>query len=580
MCLVEKLKTNLVIFSIVLAIFSTFFCCKVYANELESKTYNYDNSTNVVSNYDKFSTALEETRVYLEQYKDNYYYFVRFDSMKIYVDLVEKKSSINAYIKLSSSSITYSQGSGTTKLNLLKFDATDLNDFQTKFSTFKTNLENNKFTYDYWSGSSSSAYTSSGVVSGSFLRMYYTNFDNFILSEDSVYNLNLNGDTIIKLGEKIPTYYNYINKKVVDFKKSGSYAYLNDNMGSLKYLDLYFNKEDFQKEIDFSLIFEDYNNYISCGFDCDLASVLGFDIAYLVKDENNIYKWVKNNQIGVSLDIDELPQNNGSGFILNSKILLKFDDTIYTNIEQVKVSINFNSAFNFSYEYYDNSNITAENIDEYYSVMLGQNGRLYRTKQYDKYSILSTLNEKIKENIVIEYVNTDKHLYVEYFDVSNASYIDNGLLSSASNYTFNERQFEKYSFEIGTKNKRGLYLMNYLYHKDDKNENSYYYYYLPLDISLYNTDYLDEALFYDNNNSLISGIISNPDYETDNINFIDNFRPFFQLNEDLEQTRIFFNDAFNVIYSKLPLMIKVVMQLICHILCIAVLLEMLGWGDY
>jgi len=371
-----------------------------------------------------------------------------------------------------------------------------------------------------------------------------------------------------------------LKNKVLDLKKNGSYSYLDNNMGSLKYLDLYFDKSDFQKEIDFSLIFNDNNSYDSCGFDCDLASVTGFDIAYLIKDENNMYKWVKNNQIGVSLDIDELPPNNGNGFILNSKIILKFDETVYSNVEQVKVSINLNSAFNFSYEYYDNSSITENNIDDYYSNMLGTNGRLYRNKQYEKYSVISTKESLIKDTILVEYINTDYHLYLEYFDTNLGSYIDSSMLVTSDYFLIKNRDFEKYQYKIGTSIEKGLYLMNYLYHNNNKNVDSYYWFYISLDVEYYNTNYLDESYYYDNTGEIDQNIIQNPNSETDNIKFSDTFRPFFSLVDDLEATRILFNDSFKIIYYSLPRMITLCLELLCHAICVVVLLQMLGWGDY
>jgi len=182
---------------------------KINAEELESQIYNYDNSTGVVANYEKFSDELEEVRTYMEQYKNDYYYFILFSDSQINVLLRQKSDYVNFYLKLTSSGPTlYLNHTNNAYLKELGFSA-NVSSFDTNFSTFKTKLESGNLSTTQYGASYSATYLTIGGISSSFQRVYYTNYDNYILSEDSTYNLNLNDSIIVRPGDKIPTYYDY-----------------------------------------------------------------------------------------------------------------------------------------------------------------------------------------------------------------------------------------------------------------------------------------------------------------------------------------------------------------------------------
>lgn len=582
------LKIKSLTFSIILILFSSFFfCSSIKANELETKVYNYNNSDVVNGYYEKFKVQMEEVKTYLDNYKNDYYYIIYFQSTSANVYLYKKTDNFHFIFRLYEDSYGFSFGP-TNDFKIKKLDfGFDLGNFETKFNTFKNKLENNNFDETY-NGPSSNATYKDGLTRDTTARIYYTNYDNFILSEDSIYNLNINGDTLIKPGEKVPTYYDLVEKQELTLKKEGSYSYLQDGANNLKYIDLYFNSVDFNKNINYKLEYYDMNNYNTCGFNCEKAEINSFEIAYLIND-NGLYKWVKNNDIGAYIDHNASDISiiyNDNGFVLDGVISLNFDNTIYSNIEQIKISIGLSSAFNYTWRYYDNSNITPFDIDEYFNSMLGKNGnRLYRNILYEKYAVFSTNQEKINVDLLNEYVSltNDKntnYLYVRYYDTYIKSYIEDDYIITINNFYTKNRDMEKYNFDIGTIDNRGFYIMNYLYHKLGSNGLKFYYFYIPLDLSYSKTDYLDTAIYIDSNNVISNGIVQNPKDENDNLLFSDNFRKFDILISELEETRIFCNDAFNTIYMHIPLLIRIVIEFAFNILCIKVLFEMLGYGDY
>lgn len=580
-------KIKSLTFSIILILFSSFFfCSSIKANELETKIYYYDKSEIINDYYEQFKVQMEEVKTYLDNYKDDYYYLIYFNNSKVEVYLYEKKDNFDFNFLLSSGGTTLVHGSTGSTINYISFSF-NTSTFETNFTTFKNKLENK--TYSSRTNMVSSASTfNNGLIRDTFARVYSTNYDNFRLYESSLYNISINGDILIKPGEKFPTVYELLEKQELILKKESNYSYLYDGANSLKYIDLYFNSLDFNKNINYKLEYYDMNNYNTCGFNCEKAKINSFEIAYLIND-NGLYKWVKNNDIGAYIDhnaSDISTIYNDNGFILDGVISLNFDNIIYSNIEQIKISIGLSSAFNYTWRYYDNSNITPFDIDEYFNSMLGKNGdRLYRNILYEKYAVFSTNQEKINVDLLNEYVSltNDKntnYLYVRYYDTYIKSYIEDDYIVTINNFYTKNRDMEKYNFDIGTINNRGFYIMNYLYHKLGSNGFKFYYFYIPLDLYYSKTDYLDTAIYIDSNNVISNGIVQNPKDENDNLLFSDNFRKFDILISELEETRIFCNDAFNTIYMHIPLLIRIVIEFAFNILCIKVLFEMLGYGDY
>lgn len=566
---VDNLKIKCMIFLTLIICSSTFFLSSV-----EAATYDLDVMYN--KSFGNFSNEqVLEMIDYLKTLEDDYYVVLSYNAGYMYV-YVDEKTDVNytATFKYASSTYIYfSLNNPDGKCYSIDFNS----NFSSNLATLKNNVANKiTDTNGYTSGKEKEQVTDRYTT----LVLLYSNVD-FKISKTSGYYVQSGGVDLAN-NSIIPSWYDNYLLSSLSLKKENSYNSSENNGNSLKYIDIYFNKENFQKKIKYELNFNDYNSEIESAFEFELAEISSFEIAYLIKDENSFYKWIKNNDIGVYIDHDtsSIPKNDGTGFELTGVISLIYDDSVYSNIEQIKVSIGFSSAFNYSYSYYDNSNVTENDIDDYYSNMLGVNGRLYRNKQYDKYSVISTKQEMIKDTILVEYINTDYHLYLEYFDTNLGSYIESSMLVTSDYFLIKNRDFEKYQYKIGTSIEKGLYLMNYLYHNNNKNIDSYYWFYVSLGVEYYNTNYLDESYYYDNNGEIDQNIIQNPNSETDNIKFSDTFRPFFGLVDDLEATRILFNDSFKIIYYSLPRMITLCLELLCHAICMAVLLQMLGWGDY
>lgn len=564
---VDNLKIKCMIFLTLIICSSTFFLSKV-----DAATY----VTNMSSKYNSISTYSEISAVYevidfLKSIEDDYYVVFTLNTYNYYynVFIAEKNVSVT-------NSTYYYDGTGSRILLNLSSSTKAMNksiantNLKSQYKNFQYYFENNNF----------STYSSFDINPGKLAYILYSNIDFKVSlgsSNEIIYN-----DKSLSVNSKIPSYYDWYSTPDTTLKKESFYSSEENNGNSLKYIDIYFNKEDFQKQIKYELNYNDYNSEIESAFEFELAEISSFEIAYLIKDESGFYKWTKNNDIGVYIDHDtsSIPKNDGTGFNLTGIISLIYDDSVYSNIEQIKVSVGLSSAFKYSYSYYDNSNITETDIDDYYSNMLGTNGRLYRNKQYEKYSVISTKENLIKDTILVEYINTDYHLYLEYFDTNLGSYIDSSMLVTSDYFLIKNRDFEKYQYKIGTSIEKGLYLMNYLYHNNNENVDSYYWFYVSLDVEYYNTNYLDESYYYDNTGEIDQNIIQNPNSETDNIKFSDTFRPFFGLVDDLEATRILFNDSFKILYYSLPRMITLCLELLCHAICVVVLLQMLGWGDY
>ena len=368
-------------------------------------------------------------------------------------------------------------------------------------------------------------------------------------------------------------------EEIISISEKKSFSYNNNEMSNpIRYIDLYFDQEDLQKEINFELKLEDYFNYSSCSY-CEYLNIDKFEFSYLTKDENGLYKWNNLSSVGNYVDYDgeKFPRNeDGTGFVLTGRINLTYDTSLY-NFEKIRVSIKLSNAYNFKYTYSDNSNITIENIDEYYHYMMYNTEHLNRIEGGStKYTVLTTTKEEIKSALIIQYVNTDKWLYAEYFDTLNHTYLENSALYQ-DHYIFSDKEIGKATFTIGKNNSRGLYLMNYLYQRDNKNLNSKYYFYIFDDISYSDTDYLDEAPFYDNEGNFNTGVTSNPNYESDNLHFIDNFRSIFKFLEELKVTSNTFNYMWNSFYNVMPQIVQAFLIFATHILCILIFMKIVGY---
>lgn len=367
---------------------------------------------------------------------------------------------------------------------------------------------------------------------------------------------------------------------VLEEKKK--FSYNNDEMNNpMRYIDLYFDKEDFGKEINFELKLEDFFNYSSCEY-CKYLDIDKFEFSYLIKDDNGLYKWVDYSNLDTGLYFDytgeTFPRNeDGTGLILNGKINFNFDTSVY-NFERIRASIKLNNGYNFSYTYSDDSSITSDNIDEYYHYMTYNYGeRLNRIEGGStKYTILSTIKDNLNGALVVQYINTDKWLYAEYFDTFNHTYLENSNLFQ-EHYLFGGKDLSISKFTIGKNSNRGIYLMNYLYQKDDKNLNSKYYFYIPTEVSYSTTDFLDESVYYDNDGNFNSSITPNPNYETDNLRFIDNFRGIFNFLNDLQTTSDTFNYMWNSFYNTMPIIFQSFLKFATHILCLLIFMKIVGY---
>lgn len=369
----------------------------------------------------------------------------------------------------------------------------------------------------------------------------------------------------------------------LNLEEKKNFSYNNDEMTNpMRYIDLYFNKEDLGKKINFSIKFEDFFDYSSCSY-CEYLNIEKFEFSYLIQDENGLYKWVdiSNTSAGVGFDYDgeTLPKNeDGSGFEITGRIDLDYNTTTY-DFKKIRASIKLSNGYNFKYTYSDDSNISLGNIDEYYHYMTYDSGK--RLNRIDsgitKYTILSTTQNEINASLLVEYINTSKYLYVEYFDTLVNSYISNGMIYSYDYFLIDNRDIEKFDFKIGKNNNRGIYLMNYLYQKNNENLDSKYYFYIPTEVSYSYTDFLNESIYYNSTGSITDGIISNPNYETDNTKFIDNFRIIYNFLEDLQQTSDTFNYMWNNFYAVMPNILKTFLQVITHLLCIWVFMKIVGY---
>lgn len=369
----------------------------------------------------------------------------------------------------------------------------------------------------------------------------------------------------------------------LNLEEKKNFSYNNDEMTNpMRYIDLYFDKEDLGKKINFSIKFEDFFDYSSCSY-CEYLNIEKFEFSYLIQDENGLYKWVdiSNTSAGVGFDYDgeTLPKNeDGFGFEITGRIDLDYNTTTY-DFEKIRASIKLSNGYNFKYTYSDDSNISLGNIDEYYHYMTYDSGK--RLNRIDsgitKYTILSTTQNEINASLLVEYINTSKYLYVEYFDTLVNSYISNGMIYSYDYFLIDNRDIEKFDFKIGKDNNRGIYLMNYLYQKNNENLDSKYYFYIPSELSYSYTDFLDESIYYNSTGTITDGITSNPNYETDNTKFTDNFRIIYNFLEDLQQTSDTFNYMWNNFYAVMPNILKTFLQVITHLLCILIFMKIVGY---
>lgn len=368
----------------------------------------------------------------------------------------------------------------------------------------------------------------------------------------------------------------------LQLKKEFSHS---DKNNPIKYIDLYFDNRDFQKNINFELKIKDNNDYTNCIENCNYADITGFDISYLTKEETGIYKWESlnsfNTGVGIDYEGEQFPHNtNGTGVTLKGKINLNFDKSQY-NFEKIRISIGLTNANNIQYKYFDKSSLSSLDIDEYYHYMMSSfNIRLNRiTNENKKYLILTSDKDSTTSNLVVEYINTDKYLYVEYFDTQFFSYLEKGMILTTDNFIIQNRDFEKFKYTIGKKEKRGVYLMNYLYQKDGKNKNSKYNFYIPNDTYFSYTDYLENADFIDNQGNFANGITPNPNYENDNTSFSDYLNTLNNHLEELKDTSNFVNHSWDKIYFSLPKIMKGTLVFGTHIICILLVLKLVGWGS-
>lgn len=567
--------------------------CSVKAEEIIDLNYDSETVTNLL-NGKNFNYYLEEVMEIVNQYEnDGFVFYVSVESWDRGVKIINiEVLKFNSYDDFSFYYNNTGMAYSISNFNLYEFKTsfwTDESDSwnESHLNNLKTAMTDytNKFTLKTGTARSSPLISFNVKDSkadysafGKDFLYYATSVVTPSYSFTGKYSI---GDQVIEVTDMIPSYYNYRVRENKELKKE--FSYNNDFTNPVKSIDFYFNNDYLTKNINFEFNFFDNIDYNSCSWCSTYSEIDSFDSAILLKNENGTYKWVKSNSYNggfVDYDGETIPKNvDGTGYSLTGRFIFNFQDYSIDDIVMVRISINLTMAYDFSYQYKDDSSLTSIDIDEYYHYMLSSTGeRLNRIDSHKtKYTILTTTENNLKNDLIVEYINTNKYLYVEYFDTSTHSYIEKGSILAYDYSIMNGRDIEKFTYSIGKSNARGLYLMNYLYNRENKNLDSKYYFYIPTDVYYSYTDFLDESIFYDHTGNINEGISSNPTYETDNKFFSDNFRPIYNFLDDMQETSLFFNNGFEKIYNSIPTIIRAFFEVVTHLLCIFIFMKIVGY---
>lgn len=320
---------------------------KVRAEDIYSINYeNFDSA------YINIKDNLEEARIFLEQYSEDYYYIINFDEQSR-IDLhILKKFDTKLIMYMSGvggslASYGFQNVSDNNKRNYYQIKDITIDNFDLNFSEFKTKVENGSFNY------SNGAYIESYIInwdSDPKGVIYATNM-NFVVNDTSLYNLysfNING-TSYQPGETINTYYNYINSnKIINI--SSNFACDLEGKDS-EYVTIDFS--DYQNE-----------NYV---YQYGIKRQINSDIVwYDIELSNGIYNFNEyyNNTIiyarvldnlGNEVSINEYRINNDElpkfGLIISSSLGCPIPN--YDGDPQAEIiNVDFINAYNENYKYY------------------------------------------------------------------------------------------------------------------------------------------------------------------------------------------------------------------------------------
>lgn len=358
-------------------IFAIFFCLgltNIKAEELETKVIDY--SLWGEQHFGNLTDELPALVTYLESLGDDYYYYIYAHNNQINLYLFKNLDNYNSvitphiYYTLRSTDIGLSMGIDKTYAYAMNFSfQTSGSDFSTKFESLKENVTNDNFTKTRNFGIGSSSIYDYFLNTGKTM-VYATNIDNFYLNSTSVYSLTID-DVTYQPGAQLPTYYEYTLNSNLNLKKEFTHKY---NNNTLKYIDLYFDNNDYGKTINFKLDIIDNSDYSLCdgssdfvnGNSCVKPELIRTQMAFLEDYGNGLYKWTGGITLGDT--IDYIIKSNDNGFTITGKINLDHDLNLF-NYKKIRVSFNLGSAYNVTYSYSDDSTITSNNIHQYYCLL-------------------------------------------------------------------------------------------------------------------------------------------------------------------------------------------------------------------
>ena len=341
----------------------------------------------------------------------------------------------------------------------------------------------------------------------------------------------------------------------------------------LQSIDVYYDKEEIGRIVNFRFELIDNQNYVDCPT-CIMPQLEKITFRYLLSTGDGLYVWkqLSTNDIGVSYDWNtpEWPENTGDGITLSGKLNLTPNETY--SVEKIKVSFELSNAKKITYKYYDDSHNLFKlfDIDEYFISMLdySTSKKLNRTN-FDvnfKYTLFFIEKGQREFDMLVEYINTTNYLQLEYFDIGDKSYIEDGNTQLHINYfqfLENGRDFEAYrGVKIGPDISRALYALDRFKTEDS----SMYKFYIPEDVYFSYSDKAEDSVYIDSNGNISTGFESNPEYDFENLD-----GPMDLVTAYFEKTGMFITDIFQVIsyfLSELNPWIRISLEIIFWVLII------------
>ena len=181
--------------------------------------------------------------------------------------------------------------------------------------------------------------------------------------------------------------------------------------------------------------------------------------------------------------------------------------------------------------------------------------------------------------MLVEYINTTNYLQLEYFDIGDKSYIEDGNTQLHINYfqfLENGRDFEAYrGVKIGPDISRALYALDRFKTEDS----SMYKFYIPEDVYFSYSDKAEDSVYIDSNGNISTGFESNPEYDFENLD-----GPMDLVTTYFEKTGMFITDIFRVIsyfLSELNPWIRISLEIIFWVLIITRIVKVARkWEKY